>query len=322
MSLYAVGAVPYLHPNFATYYNQYGQVGLSINIKKAVKDIGTGIKNTANKAVQVVKKVSLAVPRGAFLGLMKLNGLNSAHNIGIAWNRGHKDEILKLWKTLGGDEKQFKIALIMGVKHWNATKHAKKLHSYIDTASMQGIPRLGVSIGDGGVSAAALIAAAGTVLAAFAKLLAGLKKKDNQISTDTQTYEDNGSDSVATDQTVLNAANEISKAADNTVDIYQGRPVKQPAMAANIVTPATDDNAPERMASDEQIRNIHGAVEAAYSAIAPVLSPKQKQAAEMEEKATPKHDPDESPIMNFIEQYKTPILLIGGGLLLLSMFKK
>lgn len=324
MSLYAVGHVPgnvpYLHQSFASRYPD-GHIGLSINIKKAVKDIGTGIKNTANKAVQVVKKVSLAVPRGAFLGLMKLNGLNSAHNIGIAWNRGHKDAILKLWKTLGGDEKQFKIALIMGVKHWNATKHAQKLHSYIDTASMQGLPRFPAHIGDGGVSAAALIAAAGTVLAAFAKLLAGLKKQDKDVSTDTTTYEDTGSDTADTDQSVVNAANEISKAADNAVDIYQGRPVKQPSMAANIVTPATSDNAPEKIAPDSLVANIHGAVEAAYSAIAPTLSPKQKEAAATEEKMTPTVDPDESPISQFIEKYKTP-LLFGGGLLALALLLK
>jgi LPXTG-motif cell wall-anchored protein len=65
-------------------------------------------------------KVSLAVPRGAFLGLLLLGKalektpikLNLAKKLAEAWNNGKKNQISEVWYKLGGDAEELKKQLI------------------------------------------------------------------------------------------------------------------------------------------------------------------------------------------------------------------
>lgn len=72
-------------------------------------------KENRKKVLAKFKKVGLAGPRGAFLGLLALNFTGIAGKLAQAWAK-HPGEIENFWKKLGGDVNAFKKAIAKGAK--------------------------------------------------------------------------------------------------------------------------------------------------------------------------------------------------------------
>jgi len=138
-------------------------------IKKTVKKVGKAAGNVVKEAGKAIKKVGLAVPRNAFLSLVRLNvrGLATNLDYSLANNRS---ALLGKWKKLGGKSS----ALINSV---NAGKKKKRIFG-IEDADFDG---LGIEPGS---STAALIASAAPILIGLAVFLKAVKKGDKSSATD------------------------------------------------------------------------------------------------------------------------------------------
>ena len=182
-----------------------------------------GKKKGGGKFWQGFKKVTLSGARGAFLGLIKLNfgGMASKLKIGLAGKQ--KSAIEKKWKQLGGSANALKKAvdkgknkkpLLAGKKGKAAAKKAKGINEP--------------------VTATALLATAGAVMAAIAPLLKGIKLgKDDDGTSDADLLESAtdagadltlpGDDGVSDEQhEKINSNNSTPFGIDNKMLIFGG----------------------------------------------------------------------------------------------------
>lgn len=96
------------------------------NIKSAVKDTRGAVKQvikdipkTADKLAQGTKTISLAIPRNAFLGLVKLNVNGFATKLKKLLDKKGEFEGFEFWQKIGGNRTDLKNAVLSG-----ATKKA------------------------------------------------------------------------------------------------------------------------------------------------------------------------------------------------------
>lgn len=125
------------------------------------KKIGKGIK----KVAQVVKKVSLVPMRKSFQALVAVNFLALASKLKLAMIK-KPGKVEKLWKKLGGNPNSLKKTIKRGSKKKPIFGKRPKGVRGIGTIEIEGI---------GAAPVAALMASAGTILAAFASILKGIK---------------------------------------------------------------------------------------------------------------------------------------------------
>lgn len=134
-------------------------------VGKGAKALGKGAKNVAKEAGKAVKKFGLAIPRNAFLSLVRLNVRGLATN--LAYNLEHnRSALLSKWQKFGGKSS----ALINSV---SGGKKKKRIFG-ID----------GGGLGDLGSGTAALIASAAPILIGLAVFLKSVKKGDTSTATD------------------------------------------------------------------------------------------------------------------------------------------
>jgi hypothetical protein len=88
--------------------------------KKEIKIVKAEVKKDVKKLEQVgktvVTKAGLAVPRNAFLLLVKLNVRSLAYNMQKLLD-ADADKLKEMWQKLGGDFNTLKIAIGQGIKH-------------------------------------------------------------------------------------------------------------------------------------------------------------------------------------------------------------
>lgn len=99
---------------------------LTNNVKNAVKDAKGGVKDIINKIpnaakdlAQGTKTISLAIPRNAFLGLVKLNVNGFATKLKKLLDKKGEFEGFEFWQKIGGNRTDLKNAVLSG-----ATKKA------------------------------------------------------------------------------------------------------------------------------------------------------------------------------------------------------
>lgn len=151
------------------------------------RKIGKGLK----KAFKGLKTVSLAAPRNAFLGLLRLNIRGLASKL----NRAPKDKVYRLWDRLGGKRSSLEKAIskgaqkkpLLGAK--GSGKRIKRIKGFTDGDYMA-LDRFNIqfnkNIGEP-VTAAAVISAAAPILIAFTNLLKkeGLDTPEGTTDVDT-----------------------------------------------------------------------------------------------------------------------------------------
>lgn len=84
-------------------------------IKKDIQHVAAQVGPLLSKVVDKFKTVSLAIPRGAFLGLVELNVHGLATHLIDAWNIDH-EKVDNKWKSIGGDPNILKKAMVSGSK--------------------------------------------------------------------------------------------------------------------------------------------------------------------------------------------------------------
>ena len=151
------------------------------------RKIGKGLK----KAFKGLKTVSLAAPRNAFLGLLRLNLRGLASKL----NRAPKDKVFRLWDRLGGKRSSLEKAIskgaqkkpLLGAK--GTGKRIKRIRGFsegdylaLDKFNVQFNKNIGEP-----VTAAAVISAAAPILIAFTNLLKkeGLDTAEGTTDVDT-----------------------------------------------------------------------------------------------------------------------------------------
>lgn len=199
-----------------------GKAKVKAAIKKlAPKEIKKGIKNTAQdikkgavntqKKVQtikpgkVLKKVSLASGRNAYLALIKMNAGSIATNL---HNKAKKvpenwAKLKSKWESLGGDSNKLSTAIDQGVAHYNKRHPNNQVSGMGNGYDTEGTINLYANAGDveeGGIgmaaaAGAALIAAAAPIMLALAGLLKafGIHKQADEkdvLDADAETMAD------------------------------------------------------------------------------------------------------------------------------------
>lgn len=93
------------------------------SVKNAVKDTKGGLKqvvnkipDTAKKLAQGTKTISLAIPRNAFLGLVKLNVNGFATKLKKLLDKKGEFEGFEFWQKIGGNRTDLKNAVLSGAK--------------------------------------------------------------------------------------------------------------------------------------------------------------------------------------------------------------
>jgi hypothetical protein len=85
------------------------------------------LKSKLQKATRFFKKINLAIPRQAFLGLIKLNIFNMAYHLNESLkNPVKRQKLLTKWTKLGGNQKTLILNIGIGVK-----KYKRKHPAYI-----------------------------------------------------------------------------------------------------------------------------------------------------------------------------------------------
>jgi hypothetical protein len=163
------------------------------------RKIGKGLKKAFNK----LKTVSFAVPRNAFLGLLRLNLRGLASKL----NRAPKDKIFRLWDRLGGKRSSLEKAISKGAKKKpllgakKTGKPVKRIRGFQDAdyIALEGFnnPQFNKNIA-APPAAAAVLAAAAPIIIAFTKLLKkeGIDTKEGMIDPDTGEVVEKGTGSV------------------------------------------------------------------------------------------------------------------------------
>jgi len=144
---------------------------------------------------QFLKKFLGAVPRNAFLALMKVNALSLATDLAAAANKGHKSKIDAFWKKVGGNPNKLHTAINQGVGHYNSIHKAHQVshmaglvdnnlygplfRAYVAEPQSDQEAAIGVAGGDDAAEGG-LLAAAAPLMVEFNKLLKelGISKPD------------------------------------------------------------------------------------------------------------------------------------------------
>lgn len=151
--------------NDATYIQGiYGKKKKKKKKGKFFKKIGKAVK----KVAQAVKKVSLVPMRKSFQALIAVNFMALASKLKLALVK-KPGKVEALWKKLGGNPKNLIKTINSGAKKKPIFGKRPKGVRGIGTIEIEGI---------GAAPVAALLASAGTILAAFASILKGIKNKD------------------------------------------------------------------------------------------------------------------------------------------------
>ena len=148
--------------------NEIGKISfnqIKSNIKSAsaktssvVKKATAEIPNAAKKLAQGTKTVSLALPRGAFLGLVALNAVGLATNLKKLTDKKGTLDGLKFWYDLGGDRTKMQETINNG----SAKKRIFGIQEEKESASaiFDGYSGDGVRVGEPVTIAASLATAA------------------------------------------------------------------------------------------------------------------------------------------------------------------
>lgn len=161
-----------------------GKLKLKKLLKAAVK-AGNPLHHL-KVGLKAFKKVGLSVPRKAFQTLVALNLRGVASKLKLA----PKDKIAKVWKRLGGNPNSLYKSINNGAKRkpkligkkGKAKLRAKgaTLRGFYGLDEIVYTPLNGTyGIGDGGISAGALLASAAAILGAFAGILKSVKTNKN-----------------------------------------------------------------------------------------------------------------------------------------------
>lgn len=164
---------------------------------------GLHIKIKPGNVLKVFKKVGLAVPRNAFLGLTKLN----VFNLGVSFHNAIKNHPEKwkklhdLWVKLGGSPNKLNTAIRAGVKTHNELHHRHKVSGTQGLSDMYAMPFYQPNIHNAGDQVGFAQAAIPAMLAAAAPIIKELKDalKSLGVNTDHLTAAADGADSDAID---------------------------------------------------------------------------------------------------------------------------
>lgn len=173
------------HHNFAPHFSSgphhigggwlddfYGTNGMG-KAKKHQKHHGHRGLHLKIKPGQLLKKVSLAPSRNAFLLYIKLNLFHTGSKLyaKIAHNPEAKKKLLDAWTKLGGDNNKLMTALTQAMHVWNAHHKAHKITG-ADEVSIYGPGDSdGDQVGVAQVAIPAVLAAAAPIIAALSNLL-------------------------------------------------------------------------------------------------------------------------------------------------------
>ncbi len=184
------------------------------------KKIGKGIK----KVAQVVKKVSLVPMRKSFQALVAVNFLALASKLKLAMIK-KPGKVEKLWKKLGGNPNSLKKTIKRGSKKKPIFGKRPKGVRGIGTIEIEGI---------GAAPVAALMASAGTILAAFASILKGIKGGGGG----------GASEDAIIDEQLDSVVNDAAQKADSEVmtNLNQGNSYEAGANADNYKSEADQGN--------------------------------------------------------------------------------
>ena len=184
MALYKVSGVGDQEPGNS--YNDYisgfgGEVGAHGRGKQKIHNLWRDTKRGA-------ARVSLAVPRNAFLELVKLNAFQLAR---IFYQGGQDAKMLERiknkWVDLGGKWYALKDAINIGYNHYLKRRKRTNPAGYKNLSGF-GYETSAPHIGDGGATAA-LISAAAAILAAFAEIIKEIKGKSKEDLNSPENYE-------------------------------------------------------------------------------------------------------------------------------------
>jgi len=157
----------------------------SITFKiRSLKDSLVGIEGKKGKGGKGgkggVKKIALAAPRNAYLGLVKLNVRGLATRLKKALDKD-KAKVQSKWEKLGGKFSSFEKAILVGAKKkpFLGAKKIKGLDEYLSEDITIGEPATATAVGT-------FLATAGPVIATLGKLLSSLKisDKEDELLTD------------------------------------------------------------------------------------------------------------------------------------------
>jgi hypothetical protein len=236
-------------------------------VKRFFKKVGSGIK----KVARVLKTVSLAAPRNAFLGLVKLNLRGLASKL----KRVNQSKVVKLWERLGGRKSSLLKAISTGANKrpllgGKGSGKSRRRVRGIETSALDlfNTPIRGIGIqpmetepsggGSGtaaagaaaagaaalvasnpatGGTAAAIIAASAPVLIAFTKLLKseGMDVAEGQMDLDTGEIVEPGTGSLLGN--IMDVAGSIAQAAGIAPGLPSGN------YAVNDVEPGASETA-------------------------------------------------------------------------------
>lgn len=133
-----------------------------LKLGKIFKKIGKAFGKVAGAAFKGIKKLALAIPRNAFLGLVKVNFRGIASKLAIGYNNpAQKEKIEKTWKRLGGSTGAL----------WGAVGKGK-----ISKAAIKGLDGVGVN-GSLIETLGKLLPVAGIIISAFGFILKLIKTK-------------------------------------------------------------------------------------------------------------------------------------------------
>lgn len=217
-------------------------------VKRFFKKAGTAIK----KVARGLKTVSLAAPRNAFLGLVKLNLRGLASKL----KRVKQSKITDLWERLGGRKSSILKAISTGANKRpllggkGSGKSRRRVRGFDDALNLFNKPIRGIGVqpmepGEGtgtaaagaaaagaaalvatnpatGGTAAAIIAASAPVLIAFTKLLKkeGLDVAEGQMDIDTGEIVQEGTGSLLGN--IMDVASNVAQAAGITPGLPSG----------------------------------------------------------------------------------------------------
>jgi hypothetical protein len=177
--------------------------GLYSNLKTGFKKVTTGVSNAVKKAadavapvaqkvVQGTKTVSLAIPRGAFTGLILLNVRGWATKFKTLIDRKGEFEALKWWFELGGNRTELRDAIFKGASKKALLAGFEEENASRD-AIFDGYSGDGVYIGVEPVTTAAALATATPIIIKAVEVLksAGIDVEQAKeiIKTGTENFE-------------------------------------------------------------------------------------------------------------------------------------
>lgn len=142
-------------------------------IKDKVED---GVKDGIKKVGKIVAKAAVAVPRVAFLGLMRLNFRGFATKIYYANPEG-KTKFNKFWEKIGGDDDSLRKALEAGYnkKPKACGKKCRAKASQSKESALTTIEKVQFMYPTGLEEAAALLTSASPIIGAASAIVAAIK---------------------------------------------------------------------------------------------------------------------------------------------------